>query len=79
MNIKVLKATERREHTSCTGGEYATCNLEITVDDALPIELQRELVIHSVIENYDRSMPHEKVEELTGFICEALDQLEDEE
>ena len=75
MNIKVLKATERREHTSCTGGEYATCNLEITVDDALPIELQRELVIHAVIENYFRSIEHSKIDEITELIVEALDEL----
>ncbi|KKM73570.1 hypothetical protein LCGC14_1409210 [marine sediment metagenome] len=75
MNIKVRKVAEKREHTSLTGGECATSRLVIDIDKKLSARRQRELVIHAVVENYNRGMPHEKVDELTEFIMHGLDQL----
>ena len=46
------------------------------MDKNLPSRTQIGLIIHAVIENYNRGMPHDKVEELTGFIQEGIDQLE---
>ena len=59
------------------GGECATFNLLISIDKKLPKREQRALVIHAVLENYNRSMPHDKVDELEELIIEALDQLEE--
>ncbi len=74
MNIKVVK--DDTQPTNMTGGEFAVPRLDIYIDPTLPDRTKRMLVIHSVVENYNRSMPHDKVEELCGFIEEALDQLE---
>ena len=75
MDIKVNKEDSKFSHL--TGGEYATCDVVIYVDETLPLEEQRELVIHAVLENYFRSIPHDKIDELTSFITEALSMLPD--
>ena len=62
--------------THFTGGEFGISGLDIYIDPSLPERTQRELIIHCVIECFDRSLPHNKVELLTEFIIEALDQLE---
>ena len=74
MNIIVRK--EGSSHSHETGGEYAILALEIIVDDNLPLDTQEKLVVHAVIENYCRSWQHSKVEELTEYIWDALEQLE---
>ena len=73
MNITVQKTSKRFTHL--TGGECATCELEIEVDGSLPIKDQEARVIHAVIENYFPSLTHDKVDELEGFVVEALYQL----
>ena len=75
MNIKILKENGVASHK--TGGEYAIASVEIYVDGKLPPVDQREVVIHSIIENFCRNWPHDKVDELTGFIQDGLDQLEE--
>ena len=75
MNIKVIRTNEPGIDHLC-GGEYAVCNVTIKVSKRLTHEEQMELVIHAVIENYLRSIPHDKVEELADLITEALGQLE---
>lgn len=80
MNIHVIMDKDMstyRELSSLVGGECAVPCLDIYIDPQLPIRTQRMLVIHSIIENYNRSMPHNKVEELCSFMEEALDMLED--
>ena len=74
MNIKVKLNPD--EPTDLTGGEHAICNLEISVDPSLSERTQRGLIIHSVIENYNRGLAHSKVEELCDMIQDGLDQLE---
>ena len=74
MNIQVIRDTTMPSHL--TGGEFGISNLEVYVDPSLPERTQRALVTHCVIENYFRSLSHEKIEELCGFIEEALDALE---
>jgi len=75
MNIKVF--TDRDMPTDLTGGELTVANINIYIDPDLDMRTQRLLVIHGVIENYNRSMPHDKVDELCSFIEEALDMLEE--
>ena len=55
--------------------EYATMNLEITIDDSLPLHTQQGLVIHAVIENYCLAWTHDKVDELGELIIGALGEL----
>ena len=74
MNITVVNDDDLVK-TAFTGGECAVCNLVIDVNKNLPPEMQRNLVIHAVVENFDRGMPHDAVDMLTDFICDALDQL----
>jgi hypothetical protein len=59
------------------GGECVAMNIEITVDKSLDLRVQRNLVLHGVIENFCLSWPHDKVEELVDDISNALDQLEE--
>ena len=73
MNIKIIRDAD--VPSDLTGGEYSVPNLEIYIDPDLPMRTQRGLVIHAVIENYFRSIEHSKVEEITEFIQESLDQL----
>ena len=79
MNIKVIKDKDMetfRELSSLVGGECGVPNLTIYIDPILPKRTQQLLVIHSIIENYNRGMPHDKVEELCSFIEDGLDELE---
>ena len=74
MNIKIIKENIS-EYMDVHGGECATFRLEIIVDENLTERSQRNLVIHAIIENYCRSWVHDKVDELTQYIGDALDQL----
>ncbi len=67
--------TDNTQPTHLTGGEFGVSKLDIYVDPSLPERTQQMLVIHSIIENYNRGMAHDKVEELCSFIEEALDML----
>ena len=58
------------------GGECVSVTVDILVDKNLPARVQRNLVMHGVIENYFRSISHDKVEEVTEILSDALDQLE---
>lgn len=78
MNITVIKEDIPLESSLLIGGECAKCDLEITVDKHLPLREQQMLVIHSIIENYCQSWPHDKVNELEDLIREGLDQLQGE-
>lgn len=50
--------------------------LEITVDSRLDKRVQRNLILHEILENYFRSVDHEKIEELVDILSDALDELE---
>ena len=73
MNIKVNVEDFLINHTADTGGECAVAKLEISVDKNLPIRTQRALVRHAIIENFNRGLPHDKVE----LLCELLQEGED--
>lgn len=75
VNITVNKVN-LYPHTHRVGGECATARLDIDIEEALPIREQRLLVIHAILENYFRSIEHDKIDELEALIGEALDQLE---
>ena len=72
MNIKVI-GEEDPNFTFVSGGECAVCDLTIYVSNTLDARDKREVIIHAVIENYCRSWPHDKVNQLTEFIQDALD------
>ncbi len=74
MNIVIHK---EKHPIYITGGGYATSTLDIFVDPDMPVELQREVVIHEVIENFNLSWPHDIVEEFTDCIMEALEKLDE--
>lgn len=76
MIVKVVHDDGCIEHIAGTGGEYAISEITIHINKILPIRDQRMLAIHAVIENYNRSMSHDKVMELCGFIEDALDEIE---
>lgn len=59
--------------------EYAIASLEIHIDSSMRYEAKRHLIIHAILENYCRSWPHEKIEELEEFIADALIQLDEGE
>jgi len=75
MNLKVRRIDDT--YTHLTGGAYAVPEVTIEVDGTLPLRIQRKLVIHEVLENYLRATSHDKIEELTDLIQEALDKLEE--
>ncbi len=75
INIKVVREYLPKEHSIFTGGEYAINTLEIYIDKDLPLDAQRERVIHSILENYFQHLEHSKIEEITNLIVEALDDL----
>jgi O-acetyl-ADP-ribose deacetylase (regulator of RNase III) len=77
MNLRVIKE-EMSDYLDIHGGECAVTKTEIYVDKNLHPRVQRNLVIHAVVESFCRSWDHDKVEELTELITEALDQLESE-
>ncbi len=74
MNISVKKVSN--DYSWQTGGGCAVANLEIEVDETLPIEIQRSLVIHEIIENLFWFLPHSKVDEVEEMFSDALSQLE---
>ena len=75
MNISVKKLESKFSHL--TGGECTAVDMEIEVDTTLPFKEQQGLIIHTIVENYCRSWTHDKVEELTDLIQDALDKLEE--
>ena len=66
------------ENSVALGGEYATCDVSVIVDSTLPLRTQRILVIHAILENYNPSWVHDKIDELTALIEDGLDQLKEE-
>lgn len=70
-----LRIEKSRQPLHETGGEYATLTLEIYVDPSLTNRSANECVVHSIVENYCPSWPHEKYDELGGLILDGLEQL----
>lgn len=73
MNIKVIKREPSFSHL--TGGEETAQHVEISIDRTLYPYEQEGLVIHSIVETYCLSWPHDKIDELTEYIQEGLEQL----
>ena len=61
-----------------TGGAFARTNLEIWVDSNLCPKEQTELVIHEVLESWLSFLSHDKIDNLTDDVVEALEQLKEE-
>jgi len=75
MNIEVIPVSEI-EPRFFSGG-YSTMTAVISIDTSLPMNYQKETIIHEIIEVFTPSLPHEKVAELTGYILDGLNRLED--
>ncbi len=73
MNVNLLK--EEGHPSYMTGGGCTVSELTITIDPSLPAPVQREIVIHEVIEGYLSCLPHDKVEELTEILTKALEEI----
>jgi len=73
MNITILK--EEGHPSYITGGGCAISELTVTIDPSLPIPIQREIIIHEVIEGYLPCLPHDKVEELTEILTKSLEEI----
>jgi len=58
-----------------TGGEYATCEVEIFVNKNLSEWEQTELVIHAVLENLMPLLPHDMLDRLVDATMDGLGQL----
>ncbi len=78
MDIKVVKSKELRDYTDVHGGEVANVEVTVSIDESLPLRVQRNLVIHAIIEVYCPFLEHDRVEELTNYISDALDELKEE-
>ena len=74
MEIKVVLA-ENGWASMFTGGESAVSSLEITVEKSLPVDRQRLLVIHAILENFFPSLVHDKIDDLCDLIEKGLDQV----
>ncbi len=75
MNLFIVKESIKN-YFDLHGGACASVKVEITVDDALPPRVQRNLVIHEIIECYCPSWHHDKIEELADLLIEGLNELE---
>ena len=73
MNIEIILGESN--HSFETGGEYAIAKLDVYIDKTLPFRIQRGLIIHAIVENYLRSIPHSRVDELTEYLQDGLEQL----
>ena len=72
MNVSILK--EEGYPSYITGGGCAVSTLEIIVDPSLPDSIQKEIIIHEVIEGFLPCLPHDKIDELTEMLIKALEE-----
>ncbi len=75
MDIKIIKE-EMMNYLDIHGGECANMSVKVFVDVGLAPRVQRNLVMHAIIECFNKNWEHGKVEELTELVADALDQLE---
>ena len=75
MNVTIHRE-KMDDYLDVHGGECALSEVHIYVAEDLDPRVQRNLVIHAIIENYFRSISHDKIEELTDILCDSLDSLD---
>lgn len=75
MNITVAYEKDHRANIY-RGGECVVSNIEIFIDPEMSYMEQQLLAVHGVVENYNLGLPHDKVDQLCGYIEDALIQLE---
>ena len=73
MNVTILK--EEGHPSYMTGGGCAVSELTVSIDSSLPIPVQREIVIHEIIEGFFPCLPHNKVDDLTEILAKALEEI----
>lgn len=78
MNITLhwMDKDTRATASATCGGEYSIPNLEVYLDPDLPPEEHGRLVIHAVVENFLPFLSHDKVEEFSDKLWEALEAYE---
>ena len=62
-----------------TGGGYASQDITIHIDAGLPLNEQRERLIHEILEILLPFLHHDTIDEFTTQIYDALEQLEEPE
>jgi cytochrome b involved in lipid metabolism len=75
LNIQVSHEDLSQVRHLCKHG-YSVCVQDIKVDPTDSPDMQREVVLHELIENYLPCLNHDKVDELTDLILSGLRQLE---
>ena len=75
--MEIIIRKEANGQSYLTGGGYAVCTLEVSIDKTLPEEVQREIVIHEILENWCPFLDHSKIVELTDLLTDGLDKLKE--
>ncbi len=70
MEIKVIY--DKDQPTYITGGSFEEYLVVIHLDPIMPLDLQRENIIHGVIEAFCPSWIHSSIDRLTELIQDAL-------
>jgi hypothetical protein len=76
MNIVINKTDEWEPLVCSDSGGYSYMYVDIKVQKDLPLNSQRGVVIHEILECYLRELSHDKIVDLTGYLLEGLRQLE---
>ena len=74
MNI-IINKEDISDYQDIHGGACGQIDLTITINPNASYRVNRNLIIHEVIENYFRSVDHSKIEEVCDIIGDALDEL----
>jgi len=76
-NIEVTK--EDLRHVDCGGGIRYT-DVHITIDNSLPIEMQRRAVVHEILAAYlEAVVDRDDIEEIAERVCEGIESIEEAE
>jgi len=70
-----IKVNYEDQPIHLTGGEYATCDVNIYIDERLNEIDQTELVIHAVLENLMPLLPHDMLDRVVDTTMDGLGQL----
>ena len=78
MNLKLV-LDDTPNLTVMTGGGYAVTDVMIHIDKSLDEHTQTEILLHEILDAYLTTIPHDKIDELTGLLTEGLDLLHGEQ
>ena len=75
MNVHVNIIPMSAHEAALCGGGHAETMVNIDVDMNLPLSMQRETIVHEVIECFCPMWPHDAVERLAEAIISSLEQV----